>query len=171
MIRVPRRWLAVGAVLAMVAVTLAIVLPPDARVPLTRIVVVGAGMIVAIVYLRRSGSATRSTPERFEMGLREPTELPPPVPGLRAVEMAVRLSTANAFDFDVRLRPMLREMARWRLLTNRGVDMDGKSEAARRILGEPLASLIEAPAQPPPFGSPGLPLAEIDAAITQLEQI
>lgn len=169
--RVPRRWLAAGAALAIVAVVIALVLPPDARVALTRIVVVGAGMIVGIVYLHRSGSATLSTPERFELELRQPTETPPPVPGLRAVEMAVRLSTANAFDFDVRLRPMLRDMARWRLLTNRAVDMDAKPDAARRILGERLAGMIAGPAQPPPFGSPGLRLADIDAAITQLEQI
>ncbi len=171
MIKVSRRVLVPVAGLAVVVGLFAAVLPPDARLALTRIVVVGAGLIIAIVYLRRSGSATLSTPERFELELRQPTETPPPVPGLRAVEMAVRLSTANAFDFDIRLRPMLRAMARWRLLTNRGVDMDAKPDAARRILGEPLAGLIEAPAQPPAFDSPGVRLADIDAALTQLEQI
>ncbi len=171
MIKVSRRVFAVAAGVATAAGVVALALPPDARIALTRIAVVAAGIVMAIVYLRRSGSATQSTTERFELELRRPTETPPPVPGLRAVEMAVRLSTANAFDFNVRLRPMLRDMARWRLLTNRGVDLDAKPEAARRLLGERLTNLIEGPVQPPPFGSPGVPLADIDAALTQLEQI
>jgi hypothetical protein len=170
-IAMPRWVIAVVGVLAIAGVLLAAVLPPDARVALARIAVVGAGIGIAAMYLQRSGSVTLSTPERFELELRRPAETQPVVPGLRAVEMAVRLSTANATDFDVRLRSMLRDVARWRLLTNRGLDMDGNPEAARRILGPRLASLLEGPAEPPPFGSPGVPLADIDAALDQLEQI
>ena len=171
MITVSRRALAVIGVLAIATILLAVALPPDARVALARIVVLGAGIAIATAYLRRSGAATLSTPERFELELRRPTETPPPIPGLRAVEMAVRLATANATDFDVRLRPMLRDLARWRLLTNRGVDMDRNPEAAGRMLGVHLATLLDGPAEPPPFGSPGIPLADIDAALDQLEQI
>ncbi|MBI2782249.1 MAG: hypothetical protein HYX55_10715 [Chloroflexi bacterium] len=171
MIAVPRRSLVVIAMLASITIVLAVVLPPDARVALARIAIVGAGIGISTLYLRRSGAATGSTPERFELELRSPAETQPAIPGLRAVEAAVRLSTANATDFDVRLRPMLRELARWRLLTNRGLDMDGNPVAARRILGPSLASLLEGTAEPPPFGSPGIPLAAIDAALDQLEQI
>lgn len=166
-----RRTVAFLMVVTVAAVLLAAVLPPDARLALTRIAVVGAGIIAATLYLRRSRAATMSTPERFELELRRPAETPPAVPGLRAVEMTLRLSTANAVDFDVRLRPMLRDLARWRLQVSRGVDMDRKPEAARRILGEPLATLVEGDDEPPPFGSPGVPLADIDAGLDQLEQI
>lgn len=159
------------AVLVVTAILLAAVLPPDARIAMARIVVVGVGIAIAIAYLRQSRSVTSSTPERFELELRRPAETQQAIAGVRAVEMAVRLSAASALDFDVRLRPMLRDLARWRLLTNRGVDMDQKPDAARRILGEPLASLIERPEAPPPFGSPGVPLADIDAGLDQLEQI
>jgi hypothetical protein len=166
-----RRTAAVLVTALTVGAVLVAVLPPDARVALTRIAVFGAGITAAALYLRRSQPATRSTPERFELELHRPTATRPVVPGLRAVEMTLRLSTANAIDFDVRLRPLLRDLARWRLQRNRGVDMDRKPEVARRILGEPLATFVEGAGAPPPFGSPGVPLADIDAGLDQLEQI
>jgi hypothetical protein len=98
-------------------------------------------------------------------------ETPPGIPGIRAVEMAVRLSTASAQDFEVRMKPMLRDLAGWRLLGNRGVDIDTKPEAARRILGEPLGRLVDATAEPPPFGARGPSLPDLDAALDQLERI
>lgn len=159
------------AALAVILALLAAALPPDGRAALARIVVVGAGITLAVIYLRRSNPGTTSTPERFELELRRPPETRPVVAGLRAVEMAVRLSTGSARDFDVRLRPMLRDLVRWRLLTHRGVDMDGRREAARRILGEPLASLVEGADAPPMVGAPGVPLAALNAGIDQLEQI
>lgn len=163
--------LAALAVLALAALAVILVLPPDARLGATRIGVFIVGITIAALYLRRSGSVTASTPERFEVELRQSTEAPPTVGSLRAVEMTVRLSTANATDFDVRLRPLLRDLARWRLMTNRGVDMDRSQDTARRVLGEPLASLIDDPAETVPFRSPGVPLARLDAALDQLEQI
>lgn len=159
------------AVLALVAIAIILVLPPNARLGATRIGLFVVGITIAALYLRRSGSVTASTPERFELELRRPTDAPPSVASLRAVEMTVRLSTANAADFDVRLRPLLRDLARWRLLTNRGVDMGRAPDAARRILGEPLSSLIDGPVEPVPFRSPGVPLARLDAALDHLEQV
>ncbi|MEO8272971.1 MAG: hypothetical protein ABI620_02745 [Chloroflexota bacterium] len=160
----------VGA-LAVVLALVATALPPDLRGAMARTVVVGAGIAAAAIYLRRSGPATLSTPERFELELRRAAEPRPAVAGLRAVEMAVRLSTASAVDFDVRLRPMLRDLARWRLLTGRGVDMDRNAEAARRIMGQPLASLVDGAGAPTTFGAPGVPLSELNAGLDQLEQI
>lgn len=159
------------AVLGVAAVVVAAQLPPDARVAMARIVIVALGIALATAYLRRSRSVTQSTPERFELELAEPRLTQPVIAGLRAVEMTLRLSSASALDFEVRLRPLLRDLVRWRLLTNRGVDMDRKPDAARRILGEPLASFVEDPKEPPPFGSPGVPLAQLDAGLDQLEKI
>lgn len=169
----PRSWRVralLGVLIVVVALLLAVV-PAEMRNGVVRVAVPVIGIAVAALYLRRSGPATASKPERFEAELRRTSEPPPGVPGIRAVEMAVRLSTANAQDFDVRLRPMLRDLARWRLLGNRGVDMDVKPDAARRILGEPLAALIDDAAAPPRFGAPGVPLATLEAALDQLEQI
>lgn len=171
MIHLSRRALVLLSALAVGLVLVGAVLPPDGRAALVRAVVVGGGITLAALYLRRTRSVTLSTPERFELELAQPQETRPTVASLRAVEMTVRLSTASALDFDVRLRPLLRDLARWRLLTNRGVDMDRNPEAARRILGEPLASLVGGDGEPPVFGAPGISLAEIDAGLDQLEQI
>jgi hypothetical protein len=145
-------------------------LPPDGRAALVRTVVVVGGITLAALYLRRTRFATLSTPERFELELRRPVETPPVVTSLRAAEMMVRLSTASALDFDVRLRPVLRDLTRWRLLTNRGVDMDLKPDLARQAMGEALTSLVE-DVEPPALGAPGVSLAAIDAGLDQLEQI
>jgi len=158
-----------GASVLIGALLLAI--PSDTRAGVIRALVLVIGIAVVALYLRRSGPATASTAEQFEAELRRSTETPPSVPGIRAVEMAVRLSTASAQDFDVRLRPLLRDLACWRLLGHRGVDMDAKPDAARRILGEPLAGLVDNAAAPKPFGAPGVSLAILDAGLDQLEQI
>ena len=160
----------VGAV-AVFALLIVALVPPEARVTILRTAVLVVGITIAALYLRRSGPVTRSTPERFELELRRTVEAAPPVPGIRAVEMSVRLSSASRQDYDVRLKPILREIAAWRLQGNRGVDIDAKPEAARRLLGEPLARLIDIAAEPPPFGAPGVPLADLDAGIDQLERI
>ena len=159
------------AVVVLFAAVIVALVPPDARVAILRIGVLVVGTTIAALYLRRSAPVTRSTPERFEAELDSAVGTPPGVPGIRAVEMAVRLSTASAQDFEVRLKPMLRDLAGWRLLGNRGVDLDAKPEAARRILGEPLARLVDVAAAPAPFGARGVPLNEIDAGLDQLEQI
>lgn len=158
-------------VLVSIAVLLAVLVPPEARAAFGRMAILVVGIAIATLYLRRSGPVTTSTPERFEAELQRSTESQPVVPGVLAVEMAVRLATANALDFEVRLKPILRDLARWRLLGNRGVDMDARPEAARRLLGEPLARLIEDAPTPPSFEAPGVPLADIEAGLEQLERI
>lgn len=170
MIHPSRPALVLVAVVVLGLTLIGTALPPDGRAALVRTVVVIGGITLAALYLRRTRFATLSTPERFEQELRRATEARPIVASLRTAEMTVRLSTASALDFDVRLRPLLRDLARWRLLTNRGLDMDAKPDVARRVMGEPLASLVgdgEAPA----FGAPGISLADIDAGLGQLEQI
>jgi hypothetical protein len=69
------------------------------------------------------------------------------------------------------LKPLLRELASWRLRRNRGIDMDATPELARQLIGEPLRSLIE-PGEPVrDYGAPGIPLAEVRTSIDQLERI
>lgn len=170
MIHVPRPALVLMAVVLLGLALVGAALPPDGRAALVRTVVVVGGITLAALYLRRSRFATLSTPERFELELRRATEPRPVVTSLRAVEMTVRLSTTSALDFDVRLRPVMRDLTRWRLLTNHGVDMDLRPDVARRIMGEPLASLV-GDGEPPAFGAPGASLADIDAGLDQLEQI
>ena len=113
---------------------------------------------------------TRPTLERFETELRQPAAVPTEIASLRAVDNTVRLGSASAFGLELRLKPLLRELARWRLLQNRGVDLDASPDAARRILGEPLWHLTQA-GDLERYGAPGVPIAELQASVDQLERI
>lgn len=166
-----RRWLALGGAAVVAAWLIVPLLPPDTRDAVPRAVTMIVGIAIAAMALRRSAGATHSSAEQFESELRRPAEATHPVPGLRSAEMAVRLSTANAQDFELRLKPMLRELAGWLLLRNRGVDIDAQPAAAARLLGEPLVRLINDAAHPEPFRAPGIRLADLEAGLDQLERI
>ena len=79
------------------------------------------------------------------------------------------MSTANAFGLEFRLKPVLRDLARWRLQREHGIDLDRQPEAARRVLGESLWPLVQAAAAFPEFRDPGIPLADVQAGIERLE--
>ena len=160
--------LVVLAALALAAIGAA---PPDARPLATRIAVVVLGLVAAALLLRRLAVATRSSREQFEEVLRHETSLPPVIPGLRAIDQTLRMSTASGFGAAFMLQPLLLELARWRLQRDRRIDLDATPELARRTLGEPIWRLIQARDSTAAWSEPGVRLAEIRAAIDDLERI
>lgn len=157
-------------VLAAFAVAAIAFAPPDAQPGATRLAILALGIVAAWPLARRSAAVTRSTPERFETELRQPAAVATEIASLRAVDNTVRLGSASAFGLELRLKPLLRELARWRLLQNRGVDLDASPEAARRIMGEPLWRLTQA-GHLERYGAPGVPIAELQTSVDQLERI
>ena len=145
--------------------------PADARAPVTRLVILVGGIMAAAVLFRRSAAATRSTPERFDADLRQATAAPSEIPSLRSVHNTLALATASAFGTERRLKPLLRELAAWRLMSSRGIDMVATPEAARAALGEPLWRSIHPVDDPVEHGAPGIPLADVQASLEQLERI
>jgi hypothetical protein len=145
--------------------------PPDSRAFTIRLVILAAGVVAAWRVLGRFAAVTASSPERFEAGLARPRMAPTEVSSLRSVETDLRMSAASAFGLEFRLKPLLRELARWRLLRNHGTDMDLAPEAARRILGDPLWQLMRPAEEFPEFRSPGAGLAEVRAGLDRLERI
>jgi hypothetical protein len=160
--------LAVLAILAALAILFA---PADSRATLTRLGILTVGIVLASWLFRRSAAVTRATPERFEVDLRKQAAVPAEIASLRAIDNTVRLSTASAFGVELRLKPLIRELAAWRLMRHRGIDMAATPEAARRVLGESLWHLTQAADDRPDNGAPGLPLAELRASLDQLERI
>jgi hypothetical protein len=62
--------------------------------------------------------------------------VPPAAPAeLERIQRTVSFAASSSFDFHVRLRPLLRDIAAQRLLTRHGIDMDRDAGAARRVLG------------------------------------
>jgi hypothetical protein len=145
--------------------------PPDARVTTTRVVILVTGTIAALRVLGRSSAVTASSPERFDLEAAETASRPPEISDLRSMETALRMATSSAFGLEFMLKPRLRELARWRLQRNHGIDMDATPEAAERVLGEPLWRLVRATGHVPEYRAPGATLGEVQAGIERLERI
>jgi hypothetical protein len=170
MTRRPGTWL-VLAVLAALAASAIVPAPPDIQPALTRLAILTIGIVASWRLVRRFASATRSTPETFETDLRPTAAFAADNPGLRSADQTLRMALGSSFGVEFMLKPALRELARWRLLRIRGIDMDATRELARHTVGEPLWSLIE-PGEPRPiYGAPGISLDEIEASLDQLEHI
>jgi hypothetical protein len=158
----------VAVAVAALAVALA---PANLRPSVTRVAILAIAILAAWWLIRRFLEVTRSTPERFEAELRPPAAISADIPGLRAVEHTLRMALGSSFGVEFMLKPLLRELARWRLLRNRGIDIDATPELARQAVGEPLWSLVE-PGEPRrDYDAPGISLADIRTSLEQLERI
>jgi hypothetical protein len=160
--------LVVVTVLAALAIALA---PADLQPSVSRLAILAICVPPAWWLIRRFVSATRSTPERFEAEARQPVPISADIPGLRIVDHTLRMALGSSFGVEFMLKPLLRELAGWRLLRNRGIDLDAAPERARAAVGEPLWSLI-APGEPRRDNpAPGISLAEVRTSLEQLERI
>jgi hypothetical protein len=91
---------------------------------------------------------------------------------LARVERQVTLASGSAFDLYVRLRPTIREIAEYRLMTRYGLLLDEDPVRARRLLGEPTWNLVRPDRQlPENRHAPGLPARELDEIVTALERL
>lgn len=161
----------VWAGIASVAESATSLLVPGQRGPATRVYVVVLGALAAWALVRLTGSATKSTPSRFEAVIRPQHRPAADLEELGAVERLVGFSVASAFDLHFRLKPLLREIARGRLLLHRSVDLDARPCEARRILGESLWELIQVSPERPGLGLSGIRLDDLKEAVSQLERI
>jgi hypothetical protein len=92
-------------------------------------------------------------------------------PSLARTEREITLATGTAFDVHYRLRPVLRTVATG-LLLGRGIDLERSPERARAVLGPDLWELVR-PDRPPPSNrtAPGMPIAELERAVDELERL
>jgi len=162
-------WLTL-ALLALAAAAV-MVAPPNIQPALTRLVILTIGIGASWRLVRRLASVTRSSPETFETYVRQPDAPAADIPGLRAADQTLRMAVGSSFGVEFMLKPAMRELAAWRLLRIRGIDLAASPELARGAVGATLWSLIE-PGEPRPiFGAPGVSLDEVRVSLDQLEQI
>jgi len=157
----------VGAGLAAIAIAA----PPDVGEAITRAALVAAGVAGSWWALRRAGTLTRSTPERFEAELRRPPFEHHELSRLRELDAAIRMAVSNAFGVEFMLKPRVRELAAWRLHRSRGVELGANPRLDRELLGERLWLLTDGAAARPEDHAPGVSLTELQAAITDLERL
>ena len=99
-----------------------------------------------------------------------PVEAPRPK-GLSAMERQVGLARGSAGDVHDRLAPLLRDIARDRLMTA-GIDLDRDPDVAAEALGPETWELVRPDRQQPPDRhARGVSPAVIRAAVARLEQI
>lgn len=165
---VSRAVVIVGTALGAIAISVA---PPEARESSVRSALVVAGVAGCWWVLRRSGALTRSTPERFEAELRRPPFEHRELSQLRKLDTAIRMAASNAFGVEFMLKPLVRELAGWRLRRSRGLDLGTNASLDRELLGERLWRLTDAAVVRPDNDAPGVSLIEIQAAITDLERL
>jgi hypothetical protein len=131
------------------------------------VVVLALVLGTALERLRRSVPRRASAFDAAFAGM-PPTRARPA--SLERVEREVTLATGTAFDVHFRLRPVLRSIASGQLL-RRGVDLERQPDRARALLGPSVWELVR-PGRPAPDdrAAPGLPLAEIERAVDDLER-
>ena len=162
--------MAAAVVVALAALAIALA-PAGVQPSVARLAILAIGMLPAWWLVRRFVSVTRSTPERFDEDLRQPAAMSADIPGLRAVDHTLRMALGSSFGVEFMLKPLLRELASWRLQRNRGIDIEATPELAREMVGQPLWSLIE-PGEPVrDYRAPGISLADVRTSLEQLERI
>lgn len=95
---------------------------------------------------------------------------PPPLAELERVQRAVSFAASSGFDFHVRLRPLLREIAAQRLLARHGIEMDRDAGAARRVLGPAMWDALQGEA-PINRLEPGPSVRELHHLVDTLEAL
>jgi hypothetical protein len=112
------------------------------------LVALGALAMLALLQATREAAPARRR-SAFEDALRGRRQPAPSLPQLERIRRETALAVARAFDFHVRLRPGLREIAAQRLASRRGVDLDAQPDAARAALGDEAWELLRADRSPP----------------------
>jgi len=141
------------AVLSLAVATIALVALLGAR-PISReTTLAGYAIVVAAIVMTALTRAMRESrfddPSPFERQLTR-ERIPPTRPNeLIRVERDLLLGTENAAHFQARLLPLLRGAAEARL-SQHGVDLARRPDAARQLLGEELWAFVR-----PDRGEPG----------------
>ena len=105
----------------------------------------------------------------FEAALRRPAPAPVRPESLEELERTILLATETAIDWHVRLRPLLQEVARDRLATRHGLDLEAPSARALVVDAWPLVRPDAAP--PAERFEKGVRVEDLRAAVVALERI
>jgi hypothetical protein len=167
---VKRPFLAAGALAAAGAVPLVItmlVFPGDRPHALdVYVLFLGAVLLFVLARMASRGGGRKPISPKVEKpsGAR--------LPELVRVERELVLATGNGFDRQMRVGPLMRDIARHRLWTRRGVDLDEQPERARELLGEEVWGLLRA-GRPDPNSryAPGAEIAELRQILERIERV
>lgn len=155
---------------AVVTTFVVVVLPGNrARAIDLYVLFLGAVILFALVRVTANDGAQRkSALDRVE-GERRAAER---LPELARIEREVFLATAQELRRVRRLNSLLRDIARHRLWTRRGIDLDREPDRARGVLGDDAWDVIASGAASPEDGAvPQLELERLRGVVDTLERV
>jgi hypothetical protein len=168
-----RRALAAGAVglAATIGLGVALAFSPGTWRLALDVYVLFLGALLLAGMVRLTGSRGALETSELELALRGRPAKDERIGELARLEREVSMSRQTAFDAHYRLRPILREIARYRL-ARRGVDLDAPGGSAERLLGPEAWALVR-PDLPRPLDhmAPGVPLEVVERTIAALERV
>jgi hypothetical protein len=166
-VRHPFRAAGLLAVLGAVPLVISvIVLPGDrSRALDVYLLYLGAVLLFVLARMTSAGGERKPIPPKV---VKADTRLPE----LVRIEREVVLATGSGFDRQMRVGPLMRDIARHRLWTRRGVDLDEQPEQARALLGEEVWTTLRA-GRPEPNAryAPGADVAELRQILERIEKV
>jgi hypothetical protein len=101
-----------------------------------------------------------------------PSREPDRLPELARLEREVVLSTGSEFDQHLRVKPLLRDIAAYRLWSHHGVDLDESPARSRELLGDQAWELVRpGPLDPNKRYLKGLDLKGLQAVVARIENV
>jgi hypothetical protein len=131
---------------------------------------VGGVLLLALYRVARTLGRVRPR-SAFDQALAAMRADPPHVPSV-AVEREIELSRLNSFHHYMRMRPVLRQIAAYRLRVHFGVDLDREPARARELVPSRAWEIVR-PDCPPPEDrlAPGPTVAAQRDVLDELERL
>jgi hypothetical protein len=136
-------------------------------------VLLAVGAVVLAVLVPRPDRPDRPPkPARRPVRLRRARRGGSAAPDLAAVDRLLSMAVSSAEDEYVRLRPLVRDIARQRLADHTGVRLETAPDAAAAMLGPDVWELVRPDRQRPANQhARGIPPARLRAVVEALERI
>lgn len=171
-----RRLARAAAVAALVGLIVLLVVlamtptPTDPALDIYLLYLGGVALLTLVAATSHAAGVVESS--EFEAALAREPPIPERPRQLVRLEREVYLAEQSVLYLHNRLRATLRGIAAHRLRTRRGIDLDGRPEAARALLGENAWALLRPDREPPRNrDARGLPVAELRVIVDALEKI
>ena len=130
----------------------------------------GGVLLLALVRTTRA-KAPAGGPSELDRAL-DAMETVPADSGELAVVRDLELSSQSAFHLHVRLRPILREIAAYRLRKRYGVELESEPDRARELVGSAAWELVRPERRPPADRlEHGPPLSHLRQVVDELERV
>ena len=144
-----------------------VVVPADRSLALdVYLLYLGAALLFVLARMTSPHGGRRPLPPKKD----KPAEAR--LPELVRIERDIVLATGSGFDRQMRIGPLMRDIARHKLWTRRGVELEEQPERARELLGDDVWRLLRA-GRPEPNAryARGAEISELRQILERIEKV